>query len=460
VQGCERNMGGRARSGALLLALALRAAAAQQLPPQVNAPSVPNSMPLEQHSFKAPFTTVNSFTGMRLIDNWELGGSAVAHNGFVRLTAEKQSQKGWMWNRHAMNAPEWSITMELRATGESQYLFGDGLAVWLTTSYDVVEGPVFGREDYWNGLGIFFDTFQNVDQQHHHKHPYIYAMLNDGKQHYVPDAEKKLDKAQQILPGARDNSGCSFDFRYNEARQDVSVLNHTRVHITYRARTLMLRLQQTSVGHEGDWYNCFEMSNVDIPPNSYFAISSATGDLVDNHDIIHFLVRNIQGVPDPIADYKLWSDGVKELERSRMLEFDLRPAEALQRDYQRVLRAQAEAIKSLSADVEKLKQQMEFQLASITAGVSVARTTVDIKSNELRDVKQRLEESAPSAKAFHDLKQDAQQELNRMKLSVDKALRSRGGMSSFSFYFLLMLIIALAGVGYNRYRKIMKSHLL
>jgi len=24
-----------------------------------------------------------------------------------------------------------------------------------------------------------FDTFQNVDQQHHHKRPYIYAVLND-----------------------------------------------------------------------------------------------------------------------------------------------------------------------------------------------------------------------------------------------------------------------------------------
>ena len=31
-----------------------------------------------------------------------------------------------------------------------------------------------------SGLGIFFDTFQNIDHQHHHKHPYIYAVVNDG----------------------------------------------------------------------------------------------------------------------------------------------------------------------------------------------------------------------------------------------------------------------------------------
>lgn len=44
---------------------------------------------------------------------------------------------------------------------------------------------------------------------------------------YIPDAEKP-DPAKQALPGAVDNSGCSFEFRYLESRHDVSVLNHTR----------------------------------------------------------------------------------------------------------------------------------------------------------------------------------------------------------------------------------------
>jgi hypothetical protein len=444
----------------LLLAFTVGLVAAQGgQQPQASAPAETLSVPMDQHSFKAPFSNVNSFTGMRLIDNWELGGSAVAHNGFVRLTAEKQSQKGWIWNRHPLTATDWSLTMELRATGESQYLFGDGVAIWLTSRYDVIEGPVFGREDYWKGLGIFFDTFQNVDQQHHHKHPYIYAMLNDGTKHYVPDAEKKLNKAQQILPGAKDNSGCSYDFRYNEARQDVSVLNHTRVHVTYHRRKLKLRLQQTSVGHQGDWYNCFEMSDVDIPAGSYFAISSATGDLVDNHDIMHFQTSNLEGVSDPILDFKNWFDRAQEMERSLLVDFEVRPSEVLQRDYQRVVRAQAEAIKTLSADVVKLKAQMEFQLASITAGVSVARSSVDNKANELREVKERLEKTGATHAVISDLKRDAQQELMAIKKSVDKAIR-HGGMSNFYFYFLLLLIVALGGVGYNRYRKIMKSHLL
>jgi hypothetical protein len=50
---------------------------------------------------------------------------------------------------------------------------------------------------------------------------------------YIPDAEKP-DPAKQALPGSVDNSGCSFEFRYLESRHDVSVLNHTRVHLTFK----------------------------------------------------------------------------------------------------------------------------------------------------------------------------------------------------------------------------------
>ncbi len=36
----------------------------------------------------------------------------------------------------------------------------DGLALWYVDT-PRMEGPVFGSKDYWNGIGIFFDTFDN-----------------------------------------------------------------------------------------------------------------------------------------------------------------------------------------------------------------------------------------------------------------------------------------------------------
>jgi len=126
-----------------------------------------------------------------------------------------------------------------------------------------------------------------------------------------------------------------------------------------------LRLQQTALGERGEWLDCFEMKDVELPPNAYFGISSATGDLVDNHDIMQFTVGSLEGVVDPIAHHESWVNAQDAQERAVLEEFDLRPAEATQRDYSRVLRAQASAIKSLTADVNKLKQSMEFQLASL-----------------------------------------------------------------------------------------------
>ena len=257
-----------------------------------------------EYSFRAPFEDINPFTGLRQINQWDLGGTAVAHRSFVRLTAEAQGSKGWMVSQTPLVMSEWSAMLEIRASGQSQHLYGDGLAIWIVKSHEHIEGPVFGREDKWKGVGLFFDTFQNIDHSHHHKHPYIYAVSNDGTRDYIPDAEKP-DVGNQALPGAVDNSGCSYEFRYSESREDVTVLNHTRVHFTYKGKTLKLRLQQTSSGTAKEWYQCFEMKDVEIPNPAFFGVSAATGDLVDNHDIVQFVVRPLDGVSDGEADYDL-----------------------------------------------------------------------------------------------------------------------------------------------------------
>merc|ERR1719502_291161 len=171
----------------------------------------PPAKVVEEFSFRAPFTDINPFTGQRQIANWDVGGTADVHRSFVRLTAEAQGSKGWLANQQPLVMKEWSAMLELRASGASPHLYGDGLAIWLVKASDHVEGPVFGREDKWTGLGLFFDTFQNVDHSHHHKHPYIYAMVNDGTKPYIPDADTTAStKNNQALPGAHENSGCSY----------------------------------------------------------------------------------------------------------------------------------------------------------------------------------------------------------------------------------------------------------
>ncbi|KAL1510486.1 hypothetical protein AB1Y20_006791 [Prymnesium parvum] len=411
---------------------------------------------LEALSFAAPFNEINTFSGLRHVPGWEVGGSAEVHRSFVRLTAERQGQKGWMVSHTPLKASQWSAMLEIRASGMSPHLYGDGLAIWVVENPDHIEGDVFGREDHWKGLGIFFDTFQNLDHSHHHKHPYIYAMMNDGSKRYIPDAEKP-DTSKQALPGAVENSGCSYDFRYAETREDVSVLNHTRVHVIYQNKALKLRLQQTSVGLNKEWYSCFDMKDVDIPPTAFLGVSSATGDLVDNHDVIQFNVRSLEGVANAEADYDAWAAAEQQAIQSKLEEHDLRPAEALQRDYQRVLRAQASAIKLLSQDVEALKQQLEFQLASMNAGLSSTKQRLDSKGEEIKSITQLASKLQENMGGGTDLKAQAAL-VNDLKKQV--AENMNGGGWRLPFFLLFCMLVALAGVGYNRYRKITKSHFL
>jgi hypothetical protein len=279
-------------------------------------------------------------------------------------------------------------------------------------------------------------------------------MMNDGTKVYVPDAETTGDTSNQALPGAHDNSGCSYEFRYAESREDVSVLNHTRVHLTYRNNALKLRLQQTSSGVAKEWFQCIDMKDVTLPSPAFWGISSATGDLVDNHDIVQFIVRPLEGVADPEADYEAWASAEEAARKHKLEEFDLRPPEALQRDYQRVLRAQAEAIKTLSADVETLKQQLEFQLASMDAGITTTRKSLDDKAQAISQVSDKMQ----TADELHRTVQQQANSLSEIKKAVASA--GSGGSWKFPFFLLFGMIIALAGVGYNRYNKLYgKSHL-
>lgn len=85
-----------------------------------------DSRSIEALSFSAPFEEINTFSGQRSLPGWEVGGSAEVHRSFVRLTAERQGQKGWLTSHIPVAAKEWSAMLEIRASGMSPFLYGDG----------------------------------------------------------------------------------------------------------------------------------------------------------------------------------------------------------------------------------------------------------------------------------------------------------------------------------------------
>lgn len=208
----------------------------------------------------------------------------------VRITPSLKSKKGAIWSKNPVNFPWWEVELVFRATGTGR-LGADGLAFWYTNKRQG-EGPVFGSEDKWTGLAIFFDSFDNDNK---HNNPYIMAMVNDGTKLY----DHVTDGLEQQL------AGCQRDFR-NKAFP-------VRAKIEYFKNVLTVMFHSGNTNSDEDYEMCFRVENVFLPQNGHFGLSAATGALADDHDALKFLVSSLyeQGA-QPVAQ-----QGMAEAEKEK-----------------------------------------------------------------------------------------------------------------------------------------------
>ncbi len=59
--------------------------------------------------------------------------------------------QGWLWSRLALTASNFVIEVEFKISGDSSHLYGDGLAMWLTTER-AQPGPVFGNRGLFSPI--------------------------------------------------------------------------------------------------------------------------------------------------------------------------------------------------------------------------------------------------------------------------------------------------------------------
>ncbi|KAJ5133247.1 hypothetical protein N7526_004612 [Penicillium atrosanguineum] len=208
------------------------------------------SIPLRTHSLSPPY--LDSDFQSRWFD---FGGDTIVRaDKYVRLTADRPSQQGWIFSRVPLTATNWQIELEFGIHGEGN-LHGDGFAMWLTKQR-ATQGPVFGSTDRFEGLGLFIDTYKN--NRPGVSFPYVMAMMGDGSTTYDQAHDGK----------ANELAGCS-------------------------ARGLRSAPYKT----EDSWTNCFtlnaEETNIAIPSVAYLGLSAETGELSDNHDIISLKAENL-----------------------------------------------------------------------------------------------------------------------------------------------------------------------
>jgi len=222
--------------------------------------TIERTVQLRTHSLFAPYIDQD-------LQNrwWDFGADAyVNSNKYVRLTRDKQSEMGWLWSRFPLTAANFIIELEFKISGSAGHLYGDGIALWLT-SERAEPGPVFGNRDRFTGIGIFLDTYKN-DVSSDYSFPRIVAMHGDGQTSY--------DVGKDGVPTMIGE--CVIDYR----RANVA----TKLKVIYVKDTVLDVKLQWRAWEE--WTDCFTLKDISLPLNPFLGLSAMTGDVTDAHDII------------------------------------------------------------------------------------------------------------------------------------------------------------------------------
>ncbi|XP_032680108.1 vesicular integral-membrane protein VIP36 isoform X2 [Odontomachus brunneus] len=212
-----------------------------------------------EHSLIRPYQG----TGV-MIPYWDFMGSTMVTNNYIRLTPDLQSKQGALWNSIPCHVRNWELQVQFKVHGKGKDLFGDGFVIWYAKER-MKPGPVFGNEDYFQGLAVILDTYSNHNGPHNHQHPYISAMINNGSLHYDHDRDGTHTQL----------AGCEAKFR--------NLDYDTHLAIRYEKDTLTV---SKDISNKAAWKECFSVKEIKLPTGYYIGISATTGDLSDNHDIL------------------------------------------------------------------------------------------------------------------------------------------------------------------------------
>ncbi|XP_068107364.1 protein ERGIC-53 [Hyperolius riggenbachi] len=215
-----------------------------------------------KYSFKGPYLVQAEGS----VPFWIHTGNAIPSADQIRITPSLKSQKGAVWTKTAPSFANWEVEVTFRVTGRGR-IGADGLAIWYTAGQGL-DGNVFGAADMWNGIGIFFDSFDNDAKKNN---PMILVVGNNGKLMY----DHQNDGASQAL------ASCLRDFRNKPYP--------VRAKITYYKKTLTVMINNGFTPDKDDYEFCAKVDNMVLPLQGFFGISAATGGLADDHDVLSFL---------------------------------------------------------------------------------------------------------------------------------------------------------------------------
>eukprot|EP00297_Palpitomonas_bilix_P003235 CAMPEP_0113880094 /NCGR_PEP_ID=MMETSP0780_2-20120614/7598_1 /TAXON_ID=652834 /ORGANISM="Palpitomonas bilix" /LENGTH=571 /DNA_ID=CAMNT_0000866739 /DNA_START=67 /DNA_END=1781 /DNA_ORIENTATION=- /assembly_acc=CAM_ASM_000599 len=210
-----------------------------------------------KHSLKGPYKSDDD------LGQWSVADSTTLKDEYIRLTHDEKSKVGWLFNDVPLFSKTFAVDIQFKVTGK-RYVGGDGFVFWILKTPKKA-GRTFGHDDLFEGLGIFFDSYDNDGARNN---PAVVGMFNAEGEALPYDHDN--DGKKSMLPGAT----CRFNFRNTKEAAVV--------------RVVVLpdgKLEVFTSTKGASFQKCFSSEGVVLPPGYYIGFSAATGDVADNHDI-------------------------------------------------------------------------------------------------------------------------------------------------------------------------------
>ncbi|CAI5736330.1 unnamed protein product [Hyaloperonospora brassicae] len=411
-----------------LVVTLLSAAALSSLVPWVSASLLPAL------TFEQPFEVVNADGKREIADTFVYGGATEVKKNFIRLTTDRQSKRGHIWSKGSIDKDELATVIAYRIHGQGKKWFGDGIGLWFTQEPEWKNGDNHGFTDKFYGFGIILDTFRNVEHRGGHKD--VAIQVNDG--------QKVLDDFND-----EDKIGCDAAFRYhsNSASFDP-VYSSSRIRVKIKGKSLEV---EVDANNSGAWAECYKG---DLPfsddwlRRATIGITASTGALADNHDILR--VQSFDEAHDEgltMVDAETWSHNYsKEFEsfmddthceqtcKAVILERFVENFQIETEHWFEMLREQTENT------IKKLREKERQNQRKIQVLVDRMETMMDKKiGQKMADVRSNMNE--------------------KIATGVEGELTVAQSSWRLPFFVMVVLIAGGVGVAYQKYRKLVKSHL-
>ncbi|KAJ3026161.1 UNVERIFIED_CONTAM: hypothetical protein HDU68_006117 [Siphonaria sp. JEL0065] len=262
------------------------------LSPNSTGKAVPTKYDYRQ-SFKKPYYYHNDKSQVPYFD---ISPHAIPNDEAIRLASSVPYAQGSIWVSQPNPHKEWIVTLKFLSFGRAREHGGDGLAFWYTKSKDL-DGPIFGGRDMWTGLGLLFDSSDEVTERWM---PAIAGVVNDGTRRIV--GRDALSKEMEAV------GSCFRNYRNTQ--------HPVHIKISYISQKLEVSIDHLNNGNS--FIACFSAENVVLPSGYYFGFSAANSmHLYDDHDVLALEVKEANPKPknENTKEYKLDEETIKEIER-------------------------------------------------------------------------------------------------------------------------------------------------